>query len=187
MPDQVDLNACTRTNSQPIASILRGTYHVLRKLVTTIPLMLSLVVVTGVNSYSQVQGAEIPGEFSNEFVGGYLNPGVFSELEVQLDDGRSYVQIDDMRMRVDALKTFGYTGRKWFEGRLVYEFESETGVRRFSERGLMQLVRNFPHSPVFPALNERMLQRIEGTIMSMYTIATKETTPTWVWWEVNKK
>ena len=54
-------------------------------------------------------------------VGAYLDPSLFTELEIQTDDTGSFVQIDDMRFRVDDATTLGYIGRFWYSGSLVYE------------------------------------------------------------------
>ena len=60
-----------------------------------------------------------------KFVGAFLDPAIFRNLQIQSDVTGQFVQIDDMRYRVDGLRSFGYTGDYWYARTLVYELDPE--------------------------------------------------------------
>ena len=88
-------------------------------------LLIVLSTLTPNSAYSQELFSNEHIIYSPEFVGNYLNPFVFAQLEVQSDETGAYVQIDDMRFRVDEARISGYTGINWREGLFVYELAPE--------------------------------------------------------------
>ena len=78
-----------------------------------------------VASYGQQARDDQKANETVQRVGMYLNPSLYNQLEVHADETGDFVQIDDMRFRVDELRAFGYVGRFWSHGQLVYELAPE--------------------------------------------------------------
>lgn len=66
-----------------------------------------------------------------ENIGVRLNSEIFAELDMQSDDTGNFVQIDDMRFRVGTIGTFGYTGKQWANGLLIYELSPAVAADPF--------------------------------------------------------
>ena len=111
-------NSKRRSSPRPFGSILR-IFTANRNILVVV---LSMLLLVPNAPHAQELFAKEHTDYSPAFVGKYLNPQVFAQLTVQNDETGDYVQIDDMRFRANEMRTFGYKGLTWYEGKFVYEF-----------------------------------------------------------------
>ena len=101
---------------------------------------LLLVLLTS-HAFGQQDVSKRRGDAHSQFVAKQLDPKMSKIFKVLSDDTGRYIQIDDMRFRVDDLRPFGYKGRMWHSGRLVYEFAPE--VKRDHRTLFVQTCKSF--------------------------------------------